>query len=117
MSKFKTSIPVDVKGVMALLPKGVHVHKTLFNAEAQTVEIEWDHDAFRTPVTFAVEFPAENIRTGKLPTGVTAVAKVAVVEDGKTGKREDETPKAKAKAPRAPKVSKTPEGGQALSGN
>lgn len=71
MSKFKTSIPVDVDAIKKLLPEGAYVHGVEWDEEQKDVNVLWEHDAFKTPVDFPVEFPRVNLEEQKLPEGVT----------------------------------------------
>ncbi len=70
MSKFKTSIPVDVAGVKQLLPEGSHIDGVTFDESAGTVSVHWQHDRFRTPFDHAVEFPMPNLERAQVPKGV-----------------------------------------------
>ena len=54
MSKFVTSIPVDVAAVKALLPPNSFLHGVTFNAETSSVDVTWENDAHKTPYTFPV---------------------------------------------------------------
>lgn len=57
MSKFITSIPVDVEAIKAILPDRSYVHGATFNPQEGRVELVWEHDDYRTPYTFPVELP------------------------------------------------------------
>lgn len=57
MSKFKTTIPVDLDGVLSKLPKGSAVLGITLREDKKAVEVVWDHDQFRTPYTFPVDCP------------------------------------------------------------
>lgn len=70
MSKFVTTIAVDVKGVLQALPARGTPLDVRFNPEASTVEVEWDDDDFETGYTFPVEFPLELLKAGRLPKNV-----------------------------------------------
>ena len=76
MSKFKTSIPVDIKRVTDALPLSSYLEGVQFNRESSTVEVLWENDRLRTPFTFASEWPAE-----KLPEARETVAKALAAEE------------------------------------
>lgn len=67
MSKFVTVIPVDVHGVLELLPARAVPLDVRFDPEASVVEVEWDDDDFETGFTFPVEFARELLKAKKLP--------------------------------------------------
>lgn len=70
MSKFVTSIAVDVESVKKLLPGKAFFAEVRFNREASTVEIVWEDDNLVTPFTNATEFKVEFLRDRQLPKGV-----------------------------------------------
>jgi len=70
MSKFKTSIPVDVESIKKLLPEGAYLHGVEWDKQQSDVNILWEHDKFVTPHDFATEFPRANLEQEKLPDGV-----------------------------------------------
>jgi hypothetical protein len=55
MSKFKTTIPVDVAGLIQILPKGSSIGPVTLRKDNSAVDVEWEHDDYVTPYTFAVE--------------------------------------------------------------
>ena len=65
MSKFVTSIPVDVDIVIASLPERSFVHSvTLLRPPAggpTSIEIVWDNDALKTAYTFPLPYPLEKL--------------------------------------------------------
>jgi hypothetical protein len=71
MSKFKSVILVDVEAVKTLLPEGHHLNRIVWNPTDNQVEVHWEHDKFRTPVDFEVDFPIDNLEQLSLPDGVT----------------------------------------------
>lgn len=80
MSKFKTTIPVDVEAVRRLLPPGSYVDDVVFDDAGEQVELHWQHDAFKTPFDHAVEFSVDRLqaeaakRAEAPPVTVTATA-------------------------------------------
>ena len=77
MSRFKTTILVDVEAVKASLPKNAFIHGIRFVETPPSVELEWEHDDLKTPYTFSMEFSAADLQAKKLPADVkyTAPAK------------------------------------------
>ncbi len=75
MSKFITSIPIDVESIKGKLPKGCFIHSISWNAEKSKLEITWEHHKLVTPYTFPVEFPVYNL-SGKLPKDVRVAEEV-----------------------------------------
>lgn len=78
MSKFKTSIKVDVAAVLAALPPYTYVHGVTFDRESSSVQVEWENDNLRTPHTFATEIDLADIPKAlpQVPTSdVESVAK------------------------------------------
>lgn len=67
MSKFVTAIPVDVHGVLALLPKRATPLDVRFDPELEVVAVEWDDDDLVTPFTFPVEYSIEQLKGQQLP--------------------------------------------------
>lgn len=58
MSQFTTSIPINMSEVLSRLPKGAFVHPTRalrLSADGSRVELQWEHDHWRTPYTRPVE--------------------------------------------------------------
>jgi len=70
MSKYTTHMPVDVKEVIELLPKGSTVLSVSFNPEENKIIIFWDNDNFVTPFSVPLEFPIGNLLDGNLPDSV-----------------------------------------------
>jgi hypothetical protein len=108
MSRFHTSIPVDVEAVKKLLPqRGVHVHGVVINSDDPKqleVVVDWECDNLRTPYSFPVEFPIQELKEHKLPKGVTFVdakapAKTAEVPAPKTAEPKTKT-ETKVKTPK-----------------
>lgn len=71
MSKFKTSIPVDVASVLETLPAGHYLHGVTWNAADGCVDVVWEHDAFVTQRDFPLAFPATDLKDRTRPEGVT----------------------------------------------
>lgn len=70
MSKYTTHMPVDVKEVIELLPKGSTVLSVSFNPEENKIIILWDNENFVTPFSVPLEFPIGNLLDGNLPDSV-----------------------------------------------
>ena len=67
MSKFKTSIPVDVEAIKKLLPAGAFLHGVEWDEEQKDVNIIWEHEGLVTGRDYPLEFPRENLEKQKLP--------------------------------------------------
>ena len=76
MSKFITPLPIDLAGVVNALPKGSYLHAVRLNPVTSVVEIEWEHDGFRTPWTFPSEFPLADLLARRSPGTVRIVPRV-----------------------------------------
>jgi len=63
-------MPVDVKEVIELLPKGSTVLSVSFNPEENKIIILWDNENFVTPFSVPLEFPIGNLLDGNLPDSV-----------------------------------------------
>jgi hypothetical protein len=64
MSKFKTSIPVDLAAIKNALPPRSFVSGVHFDGERVT--LEWENDDYKTPYTVPVEWSDLN----SIPAGV-----------------------------------------------
>lgn len=74
MSKFTTTIPVDVQEVVRALPAGSSVQKINVKLESSLttasplpvgIEIIWDNDQLKTPYTFPLDFPLKKLMRKK----------------------------------------------------
>jgi hypothetical protein len=83
MSKFSTTIPVDIASIIAKLPQDNFIHSVSLNADNSGVEIVWESSKFVTPVTFPTEFPVKDIEKKVLPKGVK-IATVVTRSPAKT---------------------------------
>ena len=83
MSKFVTSLPVDVDSLIAKLPSGAVVHEIILRPGHQAVDVVWDCDDYRSKVTFPIEWPAGEptpagvIFTPRVPVAPAAVPSVS----------------------------------------
>lgn len=57
MSKFRTVIPVDIKGLLAKLPAASFVDSISMLPDGSGVAVEWQNDNYRTPYTYPVDCP------------------------------------------------------------
>jgi hypothetical protein len=71
MSKYTTYMPVDVKEVIGLFPKGTTVLSVSFNPEENKIIILWDNENLVTPFSVPLDFPIDNLLDGKLPDHVS----------------------------------------------
>lgn len=69
MSKFKTSIPVDLDAIKNALPGRSFINSIEFDRERGTVSVLWENDDFKTPYTFPVDWQD----LAKIPAGVCDV--------------------------------------------
>lgn len=75
MSKFVTTLHIDLTQITKNLPKGALVEKVRLDAK-NNVEVLWDCDALVTPYQFHVEFPLKNLVEKELPGGVKQKAQI-----------------------------------------
>jgi len=75
VSLFNTNIKVDLKAILAQLPKGAFVHHVGWDAENNEVVILWECERFYTGLTVPVSLPAEDLKMRKLPPGVRDLSK------------------------------------------
>src|SRR5579862_5521555 len=73
MSKFQTTITVDLKAVLDQLPERSFVNGILFDGE--NVIVHWENDDYTTPYTFPLEWDPKQ---GELPQHVTKGARAPV---------------------------------------
>jgi hypothetical protein len=114
MSKFKTSIPVDVATIKEQLPERSFVNSVTFSGEA--VVIEWENDNFKTPYTFPVEWadPAKipagvhDCKNGPAPKGTAPQPAAQKMHPFVSGQQTSSPSPQKAKAEDAPPVKKKP---------
>lgn len=57
MSKFKTTLPIQVNELVATLPRGCAVLEIKLREDLRGVDVIWDHDKFHTGFTFPVDCP------------------------------------------------------------
>lgn len=62
MSKAITKIPSCVKEVKALMPKDAFIHDVRLSEDKETIEIEWDSPAVKSPFTFPVEISVADLQ-------------------------------------------------------
>ena len=84
MSRFTTSIPIEVKAFIESLPRGSYVHSVTlvppmtnenrYDIMAGTIQQEvvilWENDKFHSGLTVPVDFPAIDVKRKILPKGV-----------------------------------------------
>lgn len=100
MSKFKTSIPVQVEELIGRLPKGSSINGVTLRKDNSAVDVEWEHDNLQTPYTFAVDCPdVEN------PPVIKPKAKA---ESGKRESGNAPTPPVSGQAPDSPSQETAP---------
>ncbi len=107
MSRFHTSIPIDIEAVKALLPKrATFVHGvSLVDADDHKklkVVVDWECGELTSGFTFPVDFPVEELRAQKLPKGVSFVTNKPAPKVPTTPP--PPVPKTKASAAKVPKT-------------
>lgn len=70
MSKFNTTLKIDIAGVIKLLPPRSYVHSIKMGAEKDSLVITWDSDLFKSKYEES-EFTIEQLREGSVPVNVT----------------------------------------------
>lgn len=107
MSKFITSISVDLPSVVKALPAGSYLHAVRLNPVTSVVEVEWEHDAFKTPWTFCTEFPLGDLLGKRTPKGISLVRRVPTPEQKVIGVKAGPVRKSRADETRARKSAAT----------
>jgi hypothetical protein len=74
MSKFSTTIPVNVEAVTDSLPKNSFIHGVRIGDDKKSIVIDWEQDDWRTPYTVPVEVSPDAL-TGKEPLPETVKCK------------------------------------------
>lgn len=72
MSKFRTTIPVDIERITKALPARSFVNEVTFDGE--NVIVQWENDDYSTAFTYAVEWSD----LAELPAGVTKGQRKAI---------------------------------------
>lgn len=103
MSKFKTTVLVDIAAVKAMLPAGASVTAVTLNADLTGVDVLWEHDNFHTPYTFPVEWQDP----GGKPPDVVAVSGKKTELNSPVGPTPADAPRAKAGS-RPPNMKRRP---------
>ncbi len=67
MSKFHTSIPIDIDAAFAKLPVGSRVVNYSLDQASRQLAVEWENDKLLTPYNVPIPFPLEDLRIGKIP--------------------------------------------------
>lgn len=82
MSKFSTTIPVNVEEVIKSLPENSFLHGVRIGDDKKSVVVEWENDNWRTPYTVPVEVQPDAL-TGKesLPDTVKTPAEFKRVQN------------------------------------
>jgi hypothetical protein len=86
MSKFVTSIPVDVEAIKRSLPPGAFFHHVQAGVGLERVEVVWEHEGLKTPWDYPLEFPAALLGTKQLPAGVIDTRRTTAPDPTGAGK-------------------------------
>lgn len=76
MSKFVTTLSVDLDALLKNVPRGTHIHSATLSDDKKSVAVVWDNPVLVHRIGDGSEFPIENAISGELPDGV-AVAEWA----------------------------------------
>lgn len=71
MSKFITSIPVDLSALRAAIPAGSWIGKAKLDESGSQITLEWEHDRYNHALSIAVPFHMETLMAFGVPDGVT----------------------------------------------
>lgn len=78
MSLFKTAIPVDLTAFHDAMPRRSFVHKVEYNHDLGQVEITWETDLYKTPLSVPIDFPLNNLKHKNLPAMVKRTSSQAI---------------------------------------
>jgi hypothetical protein len=67
MSKFVTSLPLDIEAIKELLPAGSDFSSVEWNKAESRLDFFWEHDKLKTPFTFAHPVSLEALQCEELP--------------------------------------------------
>lgn len=81
MSDFTTVIPVDIEAVKKLLPADSDILGIEWIKASNSVELKWGNRNLVTPFSFALEFPLEQLKSGKVPFGVKNRGEISVAPE------------------------------------
>lgn len=70
MSNFKTRIHVDINSLN--LPPGSTVGKITSSPDGKDVDVYWSNEHLKSPYTFDIDYPADQLKAGNLPEHVTS---------------------------------------------
>lgn len=100
MSKFTTTLPTDTQAVLEMLPKGSFVHEIKLSESKRAIEIVWDTEELKTPYTFPVPYPLDNLSSGELPANVKKKEAPKVATPEPIATPNTETPKSTVDKPK-----------------
>ncbi len=67
MSKFHTSIPIDIDAAFAKLPVGSRVVNYSLDQTSRQLAVEWENDNLKTPYNVPIPYTLEDLKDGVLP--------------------------------------------------
>lgn len=71
MSKFVTTLNVDIDTLTKNAPRGTFIHSATLSADRKTVAVVWDNPCFVSHGSDGMEFSIEQLQAGELPNLVT----------------------------------------------
>lgn len=96
MSRFRTTIPIDLKELLQALPQDTYIHSIVLDREyhpeqqkqpPSCVVIEWESAKLKTGYHFAVDYPLEDLKRRRHPSCVRKLlSAVKAIVGGSGGK-------------------------------
>ena len=71
MSKFVTTLNVDIDALLKNAPRGTFIHSATLSDDRKTVAVVWDNPRFVSHGSDGMEFSIEQLQAGELPRLVT----------------------------------------------
>lgn len=71
MSKFVTTLDVDIDALIQNAPRGTYIHSATLSDDRKSVVVVWDNPRFVSHGCEGKEFSIEQLKTGQLPHQVT----------------------------------------------
>jgi len=71
MSKFVTTLNVNIDALLKNAPRGTFIHSATLSADRKTVTVVWDNPLFVSHGSEGMEFSVEQLKAGELPPLVT----------------------------------------------
>jgi len=91
MSKFVTTLNVDIDALIQNAPRGTYIHSATLSDDRKSVVVVWDNPRFVSHGCEGKEFSIEQLKSGELPHQVT-LADWAKPQSVKVEDKQTETP-------------------------